>query len=96
MILKLFSIYDSKAENFNQPFAMSAAGQAIRWFEELSQDTNSTISRFPNDFVLYEIGTFDNSTGNIVNLDPKINLGLATQFQKPKNMPLFQEQKGNA
>lgn len=65
MTLKIFSIWDIKAENFSSPFFMSTAGEAIRAFKDLVNDPNTTPGRHPGDYRLMCIGTFDSGTGII-------------------------------
>lgn len=59
----LFAIYDLKAEAYNPPFTVATKGQAIRAFSDLVNDSNSSISKHPEDYVLFKLGTIDISTG---------------------------------
>ena len=65
MKLQIFSIFDDKARTFATPFFMANEQMALRAFNDLTADPNTTISRNPTDYKLYSIGEFDDSTGFI-------------------------------
>ncbi|WNK13610.1 MAG: nonstructural protein [Microvirus sp.] len=79
--MKLFTVYDSKTENYLRPFTMLTKGEAIRGFAETANDPQSQICKYPADFTLFELGEFNESTGMISLLESKINLGLALDFK---------------
>lgn len=66
MMLKAFSLLDTKTGAFGTPFFMAHVGQAIRACVDLGQDMNTTVGRHPADFVLCEVGSFDDVTGQLV------------------------------
>lgn len=84
MILKAYSVYDSKGEMFNLPFFQHNAGLALRMFADLVNDPNSQLFRHPLDFVLYEIGTFDDSSGGLIPYQTHVHLGVASQFKETR------------
>lgn len=63
MNLRMFAIFDIKAEVFSAPFFMSTAGEAVRAFKDLVNDPNTTIGRHPEDYRLMCLGTWNNGTG---------------------------------
>lgn len=63
MILRAFALRDMKADNFHAPFFVPSPIQAIRLLGQLVQDKNSELGKWPGDFTLYEIGTYETSTG---------------------------------
>jgi len=69
MILKIFTIKDSKAEIYMQPFFQKTIGEAERSFTTLAQDQKSTVSMYPEDYDLYYLGEMDDQTGKIQSLD---------------------------
>ena len=85
MILKVFSVFDSKAEAYMQPFFMATRGQAIRAFSDTCSDKSTQFSRHPGDFTLFEIGSYDDSTGVMSSYEAKISLGVATEFLTSKD-----------
>lgn len=80
MNLKIYSVYDSKAKFFSAPFFCINDDIAIRSFTEATNDSSTQLNKFPEDFSLHTIGTFDPDTGTI-HKSPSINLGLASQFK---------------
>lgn len=80
--MKVFSIYDSKAAYFEKPFFLRNRGEALRGWEAGANDPQASISKFPGDYTLFEIGEYDDQTGNITMYESKVNLGLASQFVK--------------
>lgn len=69
MQLKMFSVRDQKAQIFNPPFYAHTPGEAERNFTRLAKDPQSTINQFPEDYDLYEIGSYDDQTGHVQSLD---------------------------
>jgi len=87
MIVKMFAIYDSKAEAYNQPLFMQSRGVAIRAFMDAANDPECPISKYPADYTLFEIGEFDNSTAVCSSHVPKISLGTALELRRPVSAP---------
>lgn len=56
---KVFTIYDVKAEAYLDPFMFGSRGLAIRAFSDSLKDPNSQMARYPEDFTLMELGSFD-------------------------------------
>lgn len=77
-----FSIYDAKAECYGPPFFAPAVGQAVRHFGDLCRDPQSSIAKHPDDYRLYKIGEFDDSTGVIGAGDIVAPILLATGQQE--------------
>lgn len=69
MTKKLYVIRDEKSGLFDPPVLFHNRGDAMRGFSTVFQNSNSMMSRFPNDYVIYEIGEFDDTTGKITSLD---------------------------
>lgn len=80
MILKVFSVYDSKAEAYMQPFFFNSRGQAVRAFSDTANDPKSQLNRHAGDFTLFEVGEYDDSNGNMLN-HKHVNLGKALEFR---------------
>jgi len=71
MITKVFGIRDIKAGAYGTPFFSTTVGVAQRMFTDLVNDPKTTVSRYPSDFTLYELGTVDDVTGVLTSLkDP--------------------------
>lgn len=65
MIINIYSVKDSKAQTYGNPFYAVNNGTAIRSFEQAASDPSTTISQYPGDFALYQIGCFDDESGEI-------------------------------
>lgn len=65
MILKAFSVRDSKAEVFNTPFFQKTHGEAERSFRELVRDPKTMPGKYPEDYDLYYLGEYDDQTGKM-------------------------------
>jgi len=63
MKLRMYTLFDSKALIFNAPFFTSNHGVARRMCADLVADTNTTVGRHPNDYVLYCLGAYDDNSG---------------------------------
>lgn len=63
MKLKVFTIYDKAVEAYSPPFFARATGQALRDFIEEVNNPQSRISKSPEHFALFDLGTFDDSNG---------------------------------
>jgi len=79
MKVKVFCIYDSKAEAYGQPFFSQSTGSAIRAFSDdaNSDKKDSGVAMHPEDFTLFEIGEYDHNTGMMLPLEVKVSRGCA-------------------
>lgn len=72
--LGIYSIRDTVAGQFNQPFFYAgprADDLAKRSFATLKSDSSSFIAKNPNDYRLYKIGEMDMDSGSVVGFEPK-------------------------
>lgn len=79
MLMETYSIHDSKSKTFSPPFFQRSRGEAIRAFSELANKQDNNIGKYPEDFCLYQVGTFEDNTGEIQAVK-LVNVGLASQF----------------
>nr|QXN72777.1 MAG: nonstructural protein [Microvirus sp.] len=84
MVLKVFTVYDSKAEAYLKPFYASTLGTATRDFANICNDPEHPFCKHPEDFCLFELGSYDDASGKFENLVAPISRGLAIEF-KNKN-----------
>lgn len=73
MKVGLFSIYDSVAAVFLTPFTARSRVEACRQIlaSKVSPDiVNTPLGSNPRDFVLYDLGTYDDETGSIASKFP--------------------------
>jgi hypothetical protein len=83
MLVKIFSIYDSKVKHWQHPQFLEKTGTIMRAFEEIANDPKHQVGQHPEDFVLYEIGTWNDDTGEIKMNKHVASLGRAIDFVKP-------------
>ena len=82
MILSVFACRDTKAKAFLQPFFSNASGTAIRAFGDACDDEKSPFYKHPSDYILYEIGFYDDSTAELSSINPIKLLASASDFVK--------------
>jgi len=80
--MKAFSVKNQKAEIYSPPFYNRTNGEAERNFASLVNDNQSTVSKFPEDYDLYLVGSFDEQAGVLLGLDTPIHVAKAIQFKK--------------
>lgn len=90
MKLKIFSVYDSKIQAYNTPFYLRTSGDAIRGWTTAVNDETTQFNKHPEDFTLFEIGEYDDLTGDISQLPAKHSLSTALSVLKPKHLPGLQ------
>lgn len=61
--LRLYSIYDSKAEQFSPPQVYHNDMLALRAFQGIVNDDKMLIKKYPEDFTLYYVGNLGDSDG---------------------------------
>lgn len=74
MIVKIFAVFDSKAAFFGRPFSEQMEASAIRGFRDAVNDGSNPANLWhnhPEDFSLFMIGEFDDSTGELIPCIPK-------------------------
>lgn len=84
MIFRMYSVYDSKAELYMQPFFMHTKGHAHRAWEDTVNDPKTQFNQHPSDFTLFEIGTFDDLTCKVDLYESKLPIGTALEFLRSR------------
>lgn len=84
-IRKIFAVRDVKADAFGNPFVAQHVGIAVRSLTDAVNDPNlaTDIARHPADFVMYELGTFDESSGQIVPVEIPTQVATAISLKNP-------------
>ncbi|AXH73764.1 MAG: nonstructural protein [Microviridae sp.] len=78
----LYAVHDAKAVAFCTPFVSDNDSTALRAFRFAANDLSTDIGRYPSDFTLYVIGTFDNQSGQVFSIEPAA-LALAATLVNP-------------
>jgi hypothetical protein len=76
---KVFSIYDSKTETYSKPFYMKTIGEATRAFGDLANNKDTDVGRHPEDYTLFNLGVFEDTTAVYTPLEAKTPLGTANE-----------------
>lgn len=74
MVLRSFSIFDSKIGAFHPPFFAPTDGSAVRSFQDLVNDQSTSISRHPRDYSLWCLGVWNDSTGRMEAFDHNVQV----------------------
>ena len=82
---QVFSMRDSIAEIYLPPFMMRTIGEATRATLNSSKDPQTYLHQSPNDYVLYQIATFDDLTGEYEMLEDKKKIGSVAEMQAIAN-----------
>jgi len=74
MIQIIVSVKDSAAQAFGRPIFVPSTAVAVRSFrDEINRkDSTEDMAKHPEDFELYELGSFDDSNGAIVVIEPRL------------------------
>ena len=69
MKLSMYAIWDSAAEYYSRPILLNNDEVALRSCHEWMMDADSHIRKSPQDYTLFNIGTYDDETAQIVPAD---------------------------
>ena len=69
---KLYTIKDLKAEINLNPVVFRNSTEAIREFETICKDPQTQMGKYPKDFVIIEIASWDDENGVIEPKDPMV------------------------
>lgn len=75
MILQLYSVQDTKVGAFMPLFQARARGEALRSFMSACQDEKHVFNAHKADYVLYFVGVFDDTSGNVEPVKPERVIG---------------------
>lgn len=75
----MFSVYDSKAKAYIPPFFFPKVAMAIRVFTDSVNDPHHQFNKHPEDYTLFEIGIFDDETGQTKSCNPESH-GVGIQY----------------
>lgn len=76
MILGIYAVFDSKAETFCRPFTQANDAVAKRAFLAAAQEQGNEVNKYPEDYFLYKLGSYDDETGEITGGKP-VSMGNA-------------------
>lgn len=79
MDTEIFTVFDSAAARFLEPFFAPTIEVALRMFREVVNKEGHDFNRFPEDYTLFHIGAFSAQDGQIIAQSPR-SLGVALTF----------------
>lgn len=70
-VYSVVSVFDSALDEFGKPFIVQTRAVAARSFiqEANRSDPDNPVAKAPEDFGLYELGSFDSRSGRFENLE---------------------------
>ena len=74
MVYGVYSIYDQAAKVFTSPVLDISDRSALRNFQQALANPGSVMNFKPEDFALYQVGTFDVETGYLDSFVPPSRL----------------------
>lgn len=79
MILKIFSVYDTAAGAYLQPFFAPTLGLAIRSFQDAVNTPDHQFARYSHDYTLYLLGEFNDSDASFSPQQEPVRVATATE-----------------
>lgn len=76
---EFFSVHDAAMAAFVDPFSASTLEVALRGFREQCETPDTQFAKFPEDYSLWHVGSFDSETGMVAGITP-IKVAMATSF----------------
>lgn len=73
-MMKVFASYDLKAAAYGQPICAPTRGLAIRGFSDAVGNPRSEVCKYAEDYIMYEIGSYDPATGKLESLDKPVEV----------------------
>jgi hypothetical protein len=84
MRLKVYTVHDKAVGAFLQPFFSRSKGEAIRSFTEACNDANSQFNKHAGDYVLFELGEYDDGSSLFACSEPvRVISALECMFDDP-------------
>ena len=80
MTTELFSIWDSAAQRYLEPFFAPTIEYAIRQFRQAVNKPDHQFNLYPEDYTLFHVGSFDQEEGQLQPLATPHSLGVAISF----------------
>jgi len=79
MNVELFSVFDQAAARFIDPFPAPTIEFALRGFQEACETEGHQFQKFPEDYVLYHVGSFHPMSGVIETMEAH-KIGMASSY----------------
>lgn len=83
--MKLYSIFDSRAEKWSAPMALDNVASAFRGFDQAVNDPSTDLNRYAEDYTLFELAEFDEVDGVLKPYESPISVAKAIGLRKEVN-----------
>lgn len=83
MLLQVFSIFDSAVMTWRSPIFTRAKGEILRSFVEAVNRPDTDFAKHPEDYTLFELGTWDDDKCLFSLLKTPIPIAKAIELLKP-------------
>jgi hypothetical protein len=70
MKLFVFGVFDSVSKVYDRPWCARSEGEAVRSFGDLASDAEHPLGKHPEHYSLFEIGSYDDNTGELLSTVP--------------------------
>lgn len=91
MLLRAYTLHDVKALTYSPPFFQHNNALAERMLSDLVNDPNTSVGRHPADFKLYCVGSYDDSTGQLIPLNVIEHVRDAVALVPPTPSDMFKQ-----
>jgi len=82
MIYQLYAILDSKSEVYDLPMYFRTDAEACRAFGTAVHDQEHRFGKHPEDYSMWRVGSFDQTTGRLTPRDPvNVSMGIDQVFE---------------
>ena len=82
MIHTMIAVKDAKVGSYARPVPVVNAATGVRAFPDAVNDPSTEYHKHPEDYTIWELGSFDDQTGLFTNLDTPIQLANAIALLK--------------
>lgn len=83
MLFKIFSVFDNSTMAYLQPMFFVSKGQCIRAVTEAVADKDHNFSKYAHEYVLFELGSFDDGSCHFDLFDAPRSVGVLSEFVPP-------------
>lgn len=88
MIKNIYSMYDTAVKAYMQPIFADATGGLIRELTDLLKNQDHAFTKHPEDYTLFQIGTYDEKTAEIIPCNPTKIIGMWELVEPESNQSI--------
>jgi len=71
MLHQMVAVFDVKVGAYARPVAVPSDGAAVRSFQDAVNAGDNEYSKHPEDYSMFNLGTYDDSTGEFISTAPR-------------------------